>query len=231
MTSLVTTLQTTPALTQPESQKTHVTFLPESEDTGLSPLAWDASLVEEHSFAVQLTTLPVESGSQVTDHAIRQPKRLTLTLLQTNDPIVPGFGKNGSLKEPEDRVGAALAWLENAQDNVVLLSVFTSLRSYGNMVVERFRVTRDAPRGRVLSVVVEAVELVVATSVVLIDQSRASATPTDPRAQNAKDQGAKPATPASAEQAVETTLMHDGFFGVFSDVVPGLKSFDARVTP
>lgn len=231
MTSLVTTLLTTPALTQPESQKTHVTFLPESEDTGLSPLAWDASLVEEHAFSVQLTTLPVENGSQTTDHAIKQPKRVTLTLLQTNDPIVPGFGKNGSLKEPEDRVGSALAWLENAQDNVVLLSIFTSLRSYGNMVVERFRVTRDAPRGRVLSVVVEVTELVIATSVVLIAQSRAGSTPKDARAQGDKDQGAKAATPASAEQAIKTALLHDGFFGAFSDVVPGLKAFDARVTP
>lgn len=230
MTSLVTTLLVVePTLRQLEGQKTHVVFLPERNDTGLDPISWDASLVEEHAFAAQVTSLPVENGSSITDHIIRQPRRLTLTLLQTNDPIVPGLAPYGVIKEPVDRVSAALAWLENAQNNGVLLSVFTSLREYGNLAIERFRVTRDAARGRVLAVVVELVEVITATSLVLGDSALAGdATPADARAQESKDQGAKPAAPASAEQAVDTTLMHDIGFGVFSDVVPGLKAYDAR---
>lgn len=200
------------------SQKQRVVFLPEADDTGLDPLEWDASVSETHDFSVQPTQIPVEQGANITDHVVKLPKKLSLALIQSNTPII---APNTTDESPPDRVASALAWIEFAESNAIPLTVQTTVRSYGSMLIEKIRVTRDAPNGNVLAASIDLSELIIASSQT-IDRKLLT------RAATQAEQGVKAVTPATAAEAEETTVLYDVFDSGLKAVTGsdlGLKEF------
>ena len=102
----------------------------------------DASIEEKHVNKNDVTSFPVESGVDITDHVRKQPDVVTIRGIVTDHPIGLG-GALGVSGRSLDAYGKALYMLANAQ----LITVVTTLNTYEDMVIESMEVPRDSKRG------------------------------------------------------------------------------------
>lgn len=102
----------------------------------------DASIEETHSNNNDITSFPVESGVDITDHVRKQPDQVTIRGIVTDHPIGLG-GALGVSGRSLDAYGKALYMLDQAQ----LITVVTTLNTYQDMVIESMEVPRDSKRG------------------------------------------------------------------------------------
>lgn len=185
----------------------------------LPSIEWDASESETHSLSSQVTMHPVEQGSDVSDHVIHKPTRLTLKLLQTNHPIY----KNPYYDLGPDRVGRTFDALDELRLFAVPFEVVTSLRRYENMLIESIEVDRNAKTGQALSVSVSLTQVRLVSNATVPD-------PRDLRGKTGKKEGLKPTTPVAAGSPVaeKSYTVLNGLiggaindFGLDLDVDPG----------
>ncbi len=101
---------------------------------GSSFIQIDATPTEQHGHALQVTEHPVESGSEITDHARIKADSLTL------DGCFSDGADVGHSSDIYER-------LRLLQDDAVLLTVITSLRVYENMILENISTPRTASSG------------------------------------------------------------------------------------
>lgn len=116
-------------------------------------LVFDACLSENHSASSTITSHPVESGANVTDHVHNNPDVVTITGLVTNTPIrfpegLPAVPVGQSFANLVNDVSNDLS--KNAYDKLLalknnksLIKIATTLRTYENMLIESFEVSRD----------------------------------------------------------------------------------------
>lgn len=127
-------------------------------------LTLDASVEEAHSVEVEITQFPIETGSNISDHRIRKPKKLRMRGVISNHPLVFPLtaltmraGPYGGKRDVEawDKLNALL---ESEQ----LLTIITTLKTYENMVLQSISAPRDAARGESLhfTAMLEQVQLV-----------------------------------------------------------------------
>jgi len=64
-----------------------VTF--KSKNAHIGGVWIDCTVSERHRFTAEVTTHPVESGSEVTDHVVAQPDEITLDCVISNKPVRP----------------------------------------------------------------------------------------------------------------------------------------------
>ena len=183
---------------------------------GLPYIEWDASENESHSYGSTVTEHPVERGTDVTDHVIHKPARLTLRLLQTNHPIY----KNPNYDIGTDRVGQTFEALDQLRRYATPFEVVTSLKRYDDMLIESVDIERNAKTGQALSVTVQLKQVRFVANATVPD-------PRDQRARNGKKEGLKPTTPATAAQQEASFTVLNGLIG------NTLKNFgaDLRVGP
>lgn len=139
----------------------------------------DASLTEKHARTNEITKFPVEEGPDVGDHIRHNPPTIEIDGVISNTPIailgsligatgpaVLALGSNSPVKGDNstvsDRVHAADKAFLAAMDGKDLLTVVTSLRTYKNMVMTSYSVTRDQSNGNVLNFHIGLEELVIA---------------------------------------------------------------------
>jgi hypothetical protein len=127
----------------------------------------DASIEELHVHTNQITQFPVEEGVDIADHVRRQPDRIMIRGIVTEDPITlgGGFGTGRST----DAYFELVAMLNEA----TVVEVVTSLRQYENMVVESMEVPRDKNRGNAAEMTINMRELLtveVAAAAGLLDK-------------------------------------------------------------
>lgn len=114
----------------------------------IDDLDLDCSLSERHAGDVEVTDHPVEQGANIADHARAKPEVITIEGMVTNSPLI-----DGSLIDTAaavTRAGAALDKLRKLKDTGTLVTVFTSIRQYENMVITSLEVPRDVKTGNVL---------------------------------------------------------------------------------
>lgn len=110
---------------------------------------------EQHTDDLMITQHPVESGADVTDHAVKMPAQVTMSC---------GFGQSGSnivgasLFQPSPRDAYNL--LLSLQASKQPFDVITGKRSYKNMLVKRLTVVTDQETENVLMVDVELQEII-----------------------------------------------------------------------
>lgn len=102
----------------------------------------DASISEKHLSKNDITSFPVEAGVDITDHVRKQPDVVQIRGIVTDHPIGLG-GALGVAGRSVDAYGKALYMLAEAQ----LITVVTTLNTYGDMVIESLEVPRDNKRG------------------------------------------------------------------------------------
>lgn len=118
----------------------------------------DAALREQHTLRREITSFPVEEGSDVTDHSRRLPRVLVVEGIVSDTPI----GRAAAVREnpvtspdevqieptvPSMDTFAALELIHAAGEPV---TVSSSLKLYENMIMEELSIPRDAETGEAL---------------------------------------------------------------------------------
>jgi len=94
---------------------------------GWGIITFDATVTETHQKSAEVTTHPVEDGVEVADHVRLLPVGLTITVEQSNTPLVADAY--------QDRDLDAWEWLRVIMDNKELVKVVTIQRVYENMIL------------------------------------------------------------------------------------------------
>lgn len=147
----------------------------------------DVALAEEHTFENEVTSHPVETGSDVTDNSIVKPDSISLDCVISNTPLsTTGRTVNDQVvpsSSPADEARAKLLALRLSREPV---TVVDSLGTWPDMVLEHLSIPRSAKTGDALAFKVIFKKLVIVTN------ERATIPVAIPRAQSKVKRGTKP---------------------------------------
>lgn len=167
-----------------------------ANDTAIELIQIDVTTSEEHGFSSKATEHPVEDGSFVTDHLIKSPRRFSLVGIISDDPIsispsptdsIDGVGGSvigGAPKTESSKISSKLGSsllskgegklskiafeiFQSMYDNRLLLTIITELETYTNMVLEDFKVNKNARTANALPLTASFKEVVIAVSEVV----------------------------------------------------------------
>jgi len=133
----------------------NVLALPRS--TRIGELEVETTIEESHTDDLEITSHPVERGSEISDHSYRRPSEVVLTCGWSNASlkaligIVTGFFAGGTMSKG-DYVSGIYSQLLKLQQSRQPFSLSTGLRTYDNMLLRSLNVTRDATTSHVLMV-------------------------------------------------------------------------------
>ena len=178
-------------------KKTKVSFTSDADGV----LELDCSLSETHIDEAEVTSHPVEGGSETSDHIRKLPQTLEVNGIITNTPLV--FLASVQAESPvlanqnpkTDRVSAGYDYLRKLMEDGTLIDVVTSLREYKNMALTGMSVIRDAENGNVLNCTLSLREVIIAGTL-----PTDLPLPDDVANKLAEDQGKKDKARASAKQ-------------------------------
>lgn len=123
----------------------------------------DVTLRESHKYSSRATTYPIEDGSILSDHIIRDPVIVVLEGVVTDTPI--------SVLSTFNRSVDAFNRLVELHTNREVVTVVTGLKKYDSMTITQLNVPREIRTGQSLTFNIELQEIVVDTTVRLeIDQ-------------------------------------------------------------
>ncbi len=125
---------------------------------------FDAVVTETHSRSAQVTSHPVEQGSDVADHVYIDPLRLTLEAVVTNTPlatpVTQARNSQGEVRRVDNAKANALRFdkdmlrprdvyeaLRKAYNDKSSFDVDTAIEIYRSMVITSLSVPRDAGSG------------------------------------------------------------------------------------
>lgn len=142
----------------------------------------DASISEKHTKSNEVTKHPVETGKDVSDHIRHHGDRIEIEGVISNTPLFflaslassGGTGLAGNLfsaspvrsdtEHVTDRAKRADQAFSAAMDSGELLTVVTSIRTYKNMAMVDYAVTRDKDTGNILSFNIGLEEVVIVST-------------------------------------------------------------------
>ena len=117
-------------------------------ESGVQP---DVSISEIHSFKADITSNPVEDGSEISDHIFLKPERVTINAMVSDTPIVFLSGVrrllDGGARPSQSAFDALQFLFENRQP----FSVITGIKQYDDMVFESLEITRNAANAGTLT--------------------------------------------------------------------------------
>lgn len=181
----------------------------------LEQLELDVCERQGHEKSSTVTERAVEVGASITDHVRANQNTLTLEGWISNTPITESGVTRGRYQRlssgganvlqfpsPFDRVrdcDEVLSWMI---DSAPLVDVVTSLRTYQQMIVRRFKVDRDASTGSVLPIVLELVQpRLVETQTVTVPE------PAERRGRNRANRGGQAGqTPSNQRRSLAVQL-------------------------
>jgi hypothetical protein len=147
--------------------------------TAIGPVPIDCVLREKHSSTIEITEIPIETGAKVTDHAVVNPKKL-------------------SLEVADGQATASFNALVRFQESRVPFTVVSGLKVYTNMLIKSIDADRDASFSRVLRAMVDLQEvIIVGTSYAADPGGSGGSTPRG----NAGGRKSTRAAPPSSERA------------------------------
>lgn len=109
-------------------------------DTGKEHLVFDAIFTAEHDTSITITSHPVQTGSNIADHAFDEPTELNFEIGMSDvmQSFMPGQFSDGS-----SRSISAYHKLRELQKQKIPITVVTKLNTYNNMMVENIMATED----------------------------------------------------------------------------------------
>lgn len=116
----------------------------------IGSLTIEATLSENHEARSQVTQQPVELGSNISDHIINEPDRVSITGFISNTPVAGGFS---------NRAQDAFEALYAIRDAKELVTVVTGYRVYNNMAISSISIPRDQFTGESIRFTVELIEV------------------------------------------------------------------------
>ncbi len=167
----------------------------------LGPVELDAVLTEAHTNSVTMTTNPIESGASVTDHAVIEPKQLSITAIVSDTPI--GLASLGeiidqvthnygtSTEQNITRGSVAYNDMVTLMEQRELLEVQTELKLYQNMLITSLSTAQDKNTSRAVNMAIELREALITESEIVQLEEDQLGTPTKEQALPSKDNGRK----------------------------------------
>jgi hypothetical protein len=140
----------------------------------LGGIQLDSVLEEAHDNTIRLTQNPIESGVDVTDHAIVVPKKLSMRAVVTDSPlglaafallvdsVTNLFGT--STNENATRSQQAYALLLALKERREPIVVTTRLVVYDNMVITRLAVVQDKDTSQAVFLNIELEQIIITES-------------------------------------------------------------------
>jgi hypothetical protein len=168
----------------------------------------DIAISEDHTFENEVTSHPVETGSDVTDNSIVKPDAITLDCIISNTPLTTtGREVNDQVlasSSPADEARAKLLALRQSREPI---TVIDSLGTWTDMVLEHLSIPRSSRTGDALAFKATFKKLVIVTN------ERATVPVAIPRAESKIKRGTRPSKsppenspPAAAED--HRTALH-----------------------
>lgn len=108
----------------------------------------EATVKESHSSEVSITQHPVESGADITDNAVVQPKKLTIEGAFSAYQLTPSTGT--IFGADSTKIPAIYDQLIRLQESRELIQVQTGLKLYRNMLITSVSVTQDKTNSQAL---------------------------------------------------------------------------------
>jgi len=140
------------------------------QEIGLEDFVVDLIVTETHEVTSRTTQYPVESGAQITDHAIRLPAKLVVegvvaSYEQTEFNI--DFPQSGDIVNTYQRTVPIETWhrILTAIDNHEVFDVQTLMGRYQNMMIRKANANFDEKTGINLFFKIEMIELIEADQV------------------------------------------------------------------
>jgi hypothetical protein len=127
----------------------------------------DVTIEERHEDALVITQHPVETGSNISDHAYKLPAKLTIRCGWSNSSMSALYGVVSSLLEgsfDSDYVRSIYSKFLTLQQARSLVDVETGKRSYTNMLISRLSVVTDEKTENVLMMTCELQEILMAST-------------------------------------------------------------------
>jgi hypothetical protein len=129
----------------------------------------DVTIEERHEDTLVVTQHPVEQGSTITDHAYKQPAKVTIRCGWSNASLNALLGMaealiDGSFSFNADYVQTTYNKFLDLQNSRVLFDVLTGKRKYKNMLITRLSVVTDATSEYALMMTCECQEIFLATT-------------------------------------------------------------------
>ena len=120
---------------------------------------------ESHTISVKKSTYPAESGIEVTDHAVREPAKLSLkgiistaSVRSAEELFANALGGRTGRQHDLDLPRDAWITLTGLADRRELLTVYTMLGAYKNMMITQLSTELDASTGQSLPFTIELEE-------------------------------------------------------------------------
>jgi hypothetical protein len=181
---------------------------------GVANLELDASISESHSYTAEVTTNPVESGGEITDHVTIKPDQLTIEGFVTDTPVKIFEGiqdllqqKSGSGEVSKSAYETLKLLFESKQP----FTVVTGLTTYSDMVLKRLSIPRDRSTGQTLRFTAELqqVEFAQFQETELEESTLSETLDTKDQAQAKKDVGKQALQPPTDGEVVQSSLLFD----------------------
>lgn len=110
-------------------------------------ITFDTMIQEEHKYSSRVTHYPVEFGTIISDHIIKQPDMIVLSGMISDTPL--------QLLAPFNRSVAAFNQLVLLQTRRVVVDVVTGIKVYTNMTITSLEVPRTIKTGQTLTFNIE----------------------------------------------------------------------------
>jgi hypothetical protein len=127
----------------------------------------DVTIEERHEDVMRVTEHPVERGSNISDHAYKQPAKVIIKCGWSNSSLhvadILSSGDLLSLIDP-DYVKTVYARFLSLQSSRSLFGVQTGKRAYTNMIITRLSAVTDDKSENALMLTVECQEVIMATT-------------------------------------------------------------------
>jgi len=178
----------------------------------------DAVLSEDHQWASDVTTNPVEEGAPVADHIIDVADKLRLKCFVTDAPLVASQSVTGNYNTATagTRTQPVFDLLYRLKQARAVVMVYTRHASYDNMAITDISITRTAETGEALEfdvsfvnirqVATQTVDLPPGISAKKEDKAGGKKSAIAKKSEPKKDAGKKAATPVKPPEKVSSTL-------------------------
>jgi hypothetical protein len=113
----------------------------------------DAFFVENYNFANKMTNLPVEEGSNITDHVSEEPDTISVEAFigqakfEVYEGKIPADLSTLDIQEPKTRIRQAYQELLRLKRERQAVDVVTGLDTFTGMIIASFDIGRDVETG------------------------------------------------------------------------------------
>ncbi|HGM5832515.1 TPA: phage baseplate protein [Serratia marcescens] len=132
-------------------------------DPSIGNLEFDTVDQITHEWNREVTRNPVENGSPIGDHIIRQPKGITITGMISNAPIAGVLTQISNAitsgLDAEDRAAAAFKLLDQLYKSDELVTIYTKYHSYVDMLITNIQIPERPENGEAIVFTIEAVHV------------------------------------------------------------------------